>query len=46
MIAQVSNLFNAEVPVSVNTLPPNQAYSHILGLEPPRVVTLELRAHF
>ena len=46
VIAQVSNLFNAEVPVSVNTLPPNQAYYHILGLEPPRVVTLELRAHF
>jgi iron complex outermembrane receptor protein len=46
IIGRVSNLFNAEVPTSVNTLPPTNAYYKILGLEPPRVVTLELRYHF
>jgi iron complex outermembrane receptor protein len=46
IIARASNLFNAEIPVSLNTLPPTNAGYQILGLQPPRVVTLELRFHY
>ena len=46
IIGTVTNLFNAEVPTSVNTLPPNQDFYHILALQPPRVASIEVRYHF
>jgi iron complex outermembrane recepter protein len=46
IIGTVTNLFDAEIPTSFQTLPPNQNFYQILALQPPRVFTAELRYHF